>query len=86
MHKKNLVAKATKFGDGGKESCRRWKINMVDNEKKFFGKINEFFWGDVRGLRGKVRWGRGQETVEGDETNAAIRSTRDHRGPKNNDL
>ena len=38
------------------------------------------------GLRGKVGWGRGQETVEEDETNTAIRSTRDHRGPKNNDL
>ena len=47
--------------------------------------MNEIFWGDVRGLRGKVKWGRGQETVE-DETNAAICSTRDHRGPKNNDL
>ena len=53
-------------------------MNMVDNEKKFFGKINEFFWGDVRALRGKVRWGRGQETAEEDETNTAIRSTRNH--------
>ena len=59
---------------------------VVGDGKKFCGKINEILWGEVRGLRGKVGWGRGQETVEEDETNTAIRSTRDHRGPKNNYL
>ena len=32
---------------------------VVGDGKKFCGKINEILWGEVRGLRGKVGWGRG---------------------------
>ena len=37
---------------------------VVGDGKKFCGKINEILWGEVRGLRGKVGWGRGQKLWE----------------------
>ena len=42
--------------------------------------------GRGKGVEGESGMGRGSKTVGEDETNTAIRSTRDHRGPKNNDL